>query len=256
MGKRNLHSIQEVVAATGLTSRTLRHYDAIGLLPATELNHAQVRYYDDQALLRLQTILVMRELGLPLEEIAELLQKPQNKVAVLETHLRRLRTKVAQISQMIASSEATINNLKKGQEIKMSEMFEGFDHTKYQDEVEQRWGKQAYADSDKWWRSMSELERETWKQTQNQLIADWVAAAISGIEPTSEQAQALAARQEAWLGSIPGTPGFGTGVVPSAYILGLAEMYVADPRFAKNYGGDEGARFVKAAIEHWVATRK
>ncbi len=256
MSKRNLHSIQEVAAETGLTSRTLRHYDAIGLLPATELNHAQVRYYDDQALLRLQTILVMRELGLPLDEIAQMLQSPQSEIDVLETHLNRLRTKVDQLSQMISSSETTISNLKKGKSIKMSEMFEGFDHTKYQDEVEQRWGKKAYADSDKWWRSMSAEERESWKQRQNQLIADWREAAEAGIKPDSPEASALAARQEAWLGSIPGAPGFGSGKVPAAYLLGLAEMYVADPRFGANYGGLVGATFVKDAITFYVSNRK
>ena len=44
------------------------------------------------------------------------------------------------------------------------DMFDGFDHTQYKDEVEQRWGKKAYADSDRWWRGMSADEKSAWKQ--------------------------------------------------------------------------------------------
>jgi len=130
-----------------------------------------------------------------------------------------------------------------------------FDHTKYQSEVEERWGKKAYADGDKWWRSMSEEDRTAWKAKQDDLLNDWREAAAAGIEPTSEEAQALAKRQEQWLGSIPGTPGYGTGEVPAAYLLGLAEMYVADDRFAANYGGTTGAEFVRETLKKFVASR-
>lgn len=130
-----------------------------------------------------------------------------------------------------------------------------FEHTKYQEEVEQRWGKQAFADGDNWWRSMTDAERTHWKKLQDDLISDWKTAAESGANPSGEAAQALANRQEQWLGSIPGTPGFGTGEVPAAYLLGLAEMYVADERFAANYGGFEGAKFVRDALFAFVSNR-
>ena len=130
-----------------------------------------------------------------------------------------------------------------------------FDHTNYREEVEQRWGKQAYVDSDKWWRSMSDAERTEWKKLQDDLLADWRTAAETGTDPASQQAQALARRQELWLGSIPGTPGFGTGEVPAQYLLGLADMYVADERFAANYGGEHGAKFVRESLRLFVDSR-
>ena len=60
-------------------------------------------------------------------------------------------------------------------------MFDGFDHTQYKDEVEERWGKDAYAKSDSWWRGMGPAEKEAWKQRSRQLGSDWIAAAESGV---------------------------------------------------------------------------
>jgi hypothetical protein len=124
-------------------------------------------------------------------------------------------------------------------------MFDGFDHTQYRDEVEERWGKDAYARSDAWWRGMSADEKAGWQRLVAQLGADWMAAAERGIDPASDEAQALAQRQFDWLRGIPGTPGGGTTGPTKEYFTGLGDMYVADPRFAKNYGGEAGATFVR-----------
>lgn len=256
MSRENLVSIQSVVETTGLTSRTLRHYDDIGLLKPIKPGNGGMRYYGQSELEKLQAILIMRELGLPLGEIQKSLENPALTAEVLENHVRSLESKARQLDAMIRATKITLANSKKGKPTPMNEMFDGFDHTQYRDEVEERWGKDAYANSDKWWRSMSEAERAEWKTKQDSLITDWRSAAEREIEPASDEAQALAARQEAWLGSIPGTPGFGTGQVPAGYLLGLAEMYVSDERFGANYGGLKGAAFVKDAITHYVANRK
>ena len=58
----------------------------------------------------------------------------------------------------------------------------------------------------------------------------------------------MARRQYDWLGSIPGTPRNAAGQTLKDYYTGLAEMYVSDERFAKNYGGVEGATFVRDAM--------
>lgn len=137
-------------------------------------------------------------------------------------------------------------------------MFDGFDHTQYKQEVEDRWGKQAYADSDRWWRGMSDAERADWQQRVSDLGRDWIAAAESGIDPASAEAQELARRHVAWLTGIPGTPAFmrrqdqGPDAGTKGYVIGLGEMYVADPRFGANYetssGGTHGAEFVRDAL--------
>ena len=77
---------------------------------------------------------------------------------------------------------------------------------------------------------------------------DWLAAAQAGTDPASGEAQALAQRQFDWLRSIPGTPGGGTTGPTKEYFTGLGELYVADPRFGANYGGQAGAEFVRDAM--------
>ena len=135
------------------------------------------------------------------------------------------------------------------------ELFEGFDHTEYQQEVEERWGTQAYASGDQWWRGMSQEQRAQWQGHSQSLFEDWAQAAARGIDPRSDEAQRLAARQSQWLASIPGTPGSGTGEADSSYLRGLGELYVADERFAAHYGGPQGAAFVSAALNVFVDRR-
>ena len=132
------------------------------------------------------------------------------------------------------------------------EMFDGFDHTQYKEEVEERWGKDAYATSDTWWRSMTDADKKQWIARQQQLGADWNEAAKAGIDPFSDEAQALAQRQFDWLRGIPGTLGGGASGPTKGYFVGLAEMYVADERFAANYGGLEGATFVRDAMKAYA----
>jgi hypothetical protein len=127
-------------------------------------------------------------------------------------------------------------------------MFDGFDHTRYKEEVEERWGADAYAKSDAWWRSMSPEEKKAWQARVAQLGADWQSAAARGIAADSAEAQALAQRQFDWLAGVPGTPGGGSTGPTKEYFTGLGEMYVADERFAANYGGVAGATFVRDAM--------
>ena len=134
-------------------------------------------------------------------------------------------------------------------------MFDGFDHTQYKDEVERRWGKDAYARSDAWWRGMSDEERRNWRTRVEQLGRDWIAAAeAADVTAHSPEAQELARRHIDWLRSVPGTPAAEPGGDLNAYVRGLAEMYVADERFAANYGGVEGASFVRDTLHAYIET--
>jgi hypothetical protein len=131
-------------------------------------------------------------------------------------------------------------------------MFDGFDHTQYRDEVEERWGKDAYARSDSWWRGLSDDEKSAWKERAESLGRDWIAASESGLGPDSDEAQSLARRHVEWLTGIPGTPAAVAGGDVKAYVIGLGEMYVADPRFGANYGGSQGAEFVRDALRTYA----
>lgn len=250
-------SIQEIARLAGTTSRTLRHYDGIGLLPATRIAANGYRHYDESALVRLQRILLLRELGLGLPQIAAVLDasaggRAVDETAALETHLALLREEQNRLARQIASVESTITALKGGEALMAENMFDGFDHTQYKDEVETRWGKEAYAASDRWWRDLGPEGQDVWKQRVAALNRDWIALAEGGADPGSAEAQDVARRHVEWLTGIPGTPAAVPGGDVKAYVIGLGEMYVADPRFGANYatsaGGSAGAEFVRDAL--------
>ncbi|PUB29712.1 DNA-binding transcriptional MerR regulator [Promicromonospora sp. AC04] len=245
-------SIQEIARLTGVTSRTLRHYDAVGLLPAARTTASGPRRYDRTALVRLQRILLLRDLGLGLGDIAEVLDTDQGEAEALRTHLVSLRAEQDRLARQIASVERTVAALEKDpdtkEDIMAKDMFDGFDHTQYEQEVTERWGRDAYQKSDAWWRGLGEQGQQQWKARLETLIKAWTDAAEAGLDPASDEAQAIAARHAEWLVAVPGTPGHEQGRPDRGYLLGLADMYVADERFAANYGGTEGATFVRDVL--------
>lgn len=251
------HSIQEVSRLAGTTSRTLRHYAQIGLLEPHRIGHNGYRYYDAANLIRLQRILLLRELGLGLPQIAQILASQSHEAAALETHLALLRKEQERLTRQISAVQHTINSLQGNDKLMAKNMFDGFDHTVHQDEVEERWGKDAYVRSDAWWRGLDAEGQTSMKELVKELNADWIQAANdSRITPDSQEAQDLAQRHVGWLTSIPGTPAADPAGDTAGYVLGLAEMYVADERFAANYGGVAGTEFVRDALRFYVDSLK
>ncbi|MEK8227194.1 MerR family transcriptional regulator [Oerskovia sp. M15] len=202
-------SIQEIARLAGTTSRTLRHYDAIGLLAPSRVGHNGYRYYDGPALVRLQRILLLRDLGVGLPAVAEILDRdgaagPTVQTNALRTHLDALRGEQQRLARQIASVEHTITTMEGGGRLMADKMFDGFDHTQHEAEVTERWGADAYRTGDAWWRGMSAAEKAAFQDRTRQLGEDWTAAAASGAAPGSDEAQALARRHVEWLSGIPG----------------------------------------------------
>lgn len=245
-------SIQEIARLSGTTSRTLRHYDDIGLLKPTSVGANGYRHYDQDALARLQRILLLRELGLGLPAIADVLAGQMQHADALLTHLHWLQREKERLDRQIGAIETTIKKLGSKEQLMAEEMLDGFDHTQYKDEVEGRWGKGAYAASDSWWRGQSAAEKGEWNRRSEELAAAWIAAAASGIEPDSDEAQDIAQCHFDWLRGIPGTPGSDADGPTKEYFSGVAQMYVADERFAANYGGQLGAEFVRDAMNAYA----
>jgi DNA-binding transcriptional MerR regulator len=252
-------SIQEVAKLAGTTSRTLRHYGDVGLLRPSRVGANGYRRYDAASLVRLQRILLLRDLGLGLARIGEVLATETAEETALEGHLTWLRSERERLTRQIAAVEGTIRTLKGGEQLMAENMFDGFDHTRYEGEVTERWGSDAYARGDEWWRAMTAGEKTAWKQRAADLARDWIAAAESGADPSSDEAQAVAERHVAWLTGIPGTPAAVKGGDLAGYVRGLAEMYVSDPRFGSNYateaGGTAGAEFVRDALVTYAEKR-
>jgi DNA-binding transcriptional MerR regulator len=240
-------SIQEIAKLAGTTSRTLRHYDETGLVPPSRIGANGYRYYDADALVRLQRVLLLRGLGLGIPAIAEVLAGQRDDDHALVRHLDWLRAEQLRLDRQIASVEFTITTRRGGEKPMAEKMFDGFDHTAFKDEVVERWGETAYADSDAWWRGLSDARKVDFQDASVSLIFDWVDGHERGLDPAGDEAQALAQRQYEFLAGIPGVPRGASG--PSKeYVTGLGDMYVADPRFAKNYGGEAGATFVRDAL--------
>ncbi len=232
-------SIQDIARSAGTTSRTLRHYGAVGLLEPSRIGGNGYRYYDEHALVRLQRILLLRDLGLGLPAIAEVLDGQRDRVAALETHLDLLEQEQQRIGRQIASVRTTLRKLKGGERLMAEEVFDGFDHTQYQEEVTRRWGASAYATGDRWWSSLSADEKQAHQQEQVDISTAFGAASAAGLSPDSAEVQEITGRLHAWL-----RPAVSS--VSAGYFAGLGQLYVDDPRY-----GFEGAtaEFVRDAMK-------
>ncbi|AVZ73902.1 MerR family transcriptional regulator [Streptomyces lunaelactis] len=236
-------SIQEIARRAGTTSRTLRHYGELGLLEPSRVGSNGYRYYDQDALVRLQRILLLRELGLPLPAIAEVLEGQRDTAAALRTHLALLEQERVRIGRQIASVRTTLHKTEEGEELMAEEVLDGFDHTQYEREVTERWGREAYEKGDRWWRSLSARQKREFQEQQVAIAQDFAQALKDGKAAGSDEVQAITRRQYEWL-SITVTP-------TRSYFTGLGEMYVADPRFTVNYDrhGEGTAAFVRDAMK-------
>ncbi|WP_069162015.1 MerR family transcriptional regulator [Nocardia altamirensis] len=239
-------SIQDLAKAAGTTSRTLRHYGQLGLLTPSRIGANGYRYYDQNSLVRLQRILLLRELGLGLPVIADVLAGEQDPAAALRTHLELLRQEQDRIRRQIESVHSTLHKTERGEQLMAAEVFDGFDHTQYKDEVIERWGKDAYESGDKWWNSMSDADKQAFMQTHLDIAADYGKAHAAGLAPDNAQVQAVVQRHRDWLGV-----GWQNRAVVKEAFIGLGEMYAADPRFAANYDvhGAGTAEFVRDAMK-------
>lgn len=235
-------SSHEIARVAGTTSRTLRHYGDIGILAPTRIGRNGYRYYDQAALIRLQRIMLLRELGLGLSAIADVLDGERDTAAALRTHLAWLVSEQQRLARQVESVTTTLGKTERGEQLMATEIFDGFDHTQYKDEVIQRWGKQAYDKADRWWNSLSEVEKQEHQQRQLDVAADFGRAQSAGEPVDSDDVQAVTQRLYDWL-SVTGHPS-------KPHFLGLGEMYVNDPRFTANYDrhGAGTAVFIRDAM--------
>jgi MerR family transcriptional regulator, thiopeptide resistance regulator len=241
--------IHEVARLAHTTSRTLRHYGQLGLLTPSRVGSNGYRHYNQGALIRLQRILMLRALGLGLPAIADILHDQDDAVPALRAHLHWLTQEQERLVRQVRAVENTIRAQEEGEHIMAEKMFDGFDHTQYRDEVEQRWGQDAYAIGDRWWRSRTTDEKAAFKDQHAQIAKDYAATRDAGLAPDSDAFQAIVGRHLEWL-NLSATD----AAISPVRFLDYGEMYVADERFAANYGGAEGALFVRDAIAVFVGT--
>ena len=227
------YTVGRVAEIAGVTVRTLHHYDEIGLLTPGERTSAGIRRYDDNDLERLQQILLYRELGFTLDEIATILDDPDVEA---RAHLRRqhalLRDRISRLQEMVAAVEYMLEAQKMGINLTPEEKFEvfgDFDPDAYAEEVEERWGDtDAYQESA---RKTARYTKDDWLRIQQEsadLMGRWLAAFDAGTPAESRAAMDLAEEHRQQIGKFFYNCTFEIHV-------GLAEMYLADPRFTQHY---------------------
>ncbi len=242
-------AIKDVSRATGVTSRTLRHYEQIGLLRPSRVAGNGYRFYNDQELSRLYRILSLRSLELPLASIRTALDDEATFAEVIASHLALLEQRRDRTNQQIDAVRHALAAATKGQTMTIDEMFSGNDNSQHEAEVRERWGDPAWERSAKRRGRMTEGERRDDDQRSRDINAALRDAAISGEDPTSARFQALVAEHHRWV-----TEQWGGRVPERDAYAGLAELYVADERFAATYGGQRNAERIRAAMQAWIAT--
>lgn len=244
-------SIAEVARMSKVTSRTLRHYDAIGLLRPARVADNGRRYYEQEQLLRLQQILLLRDLGLGLTAVADVLERRSSvsTVAALRRHRGWLVEERKRLDRLVSTVERTIDTMEKGEEMTAASMFEGFEHNPYEAEARERWGDEKVDESNRRIRNFSAADAEqarTGYPRVHEGLAPLLAAGVPVEDPRVQELVAL---------HYEVTCMFWT---PDAQAYrGLGQMYVDDERFRANVGGGNDAlvEYLRDAMAVYADTR-
>lgn len=241
-------TVGEVSELTGVTVRTLHHYDEIGLLQPSERSAAGYRLYSEADLVRLHTILDWRDMGFGLTDIARMLDDPDQDVATgLKRQRERLTERSDRLEEMIAALDAAIATIDRGGTMTdddVKKVFEGFDPSRYEQEVRDRWEHtDSYVESRRRTGSYTEEDWRRQRQESDDNVAALVGLLKAGVPPSDPQAIEAAREHGAiidrWFYPLS----------PDAH-LGLARLYVTDPRFEANYEKEATglARYISEAI--------
>jgi DNA-binding transcriptional MerR regulator len=234
-------TVKQLAAISGVTVRTLHHYDEIGLLKPAYVGENGYRYYERSQLLRLQQILFHREFGVPLNEIADLLDmEDTDQVGILLRHRERLEAETKRYADLIRTIDRTIVSLAgagmKGEtEMTNAELYEGFSAEKqaeYEAWLVERYGERMKADiarSRKAMAKMNEAEQKAVMQDLHDIEQALAEGLRRGIDPASDAIDGLIRRHRAWVAGA-----WDRECTAEAY-SGLADLYLSHPDFVKRY---------------------
>ena len=232
-----MKTVHEVAELSGVSVRTLHHYDAIALLKPTKVTEAGYRLYDDAALRRLRSILLFRELEFPLKEIGAILDSPQfDERLAIQQQIELLRLRKERMEGLIAFAE----NLEREGVNNMD--FDAFDSRKierYAAEAKEKWGNTAA-----WQESERKLAGKTPPEKKD--IAEGLMAkfaelgALGGAAPESEAAQS-------WVRGLQEYITANYYPCTKEILAGLGQMYTADERFRANIDAAGGAGIAELA---------
>lgn len=248
------YTIKKLSSLAGVSNRTLRYYDEIGILKPARINSSGYRIYGQEEVDKLQQILFYRELDISLDIIKNILSSPDyDETVALREHQRNLLAKREQLNILIDNLEKTIK-YKEGR-IVMSdkEKFEGFkkqlvedNEKKFGKEIREKYGEETVKKSNKQFKNMTEEQYRQLEELGNSVIEN-LRKAMETNDPAGEAAQKTAELHKLWIT-------FCWGSYDKEAHANLAQMYVDDERFTAYYDKvQKGAtEFLRDAI--WIYT--
>ena len=234
-------TVKEIAKRTGVSVRTLHHYDAIGLLKPTVITEAGYRLYDEDALEKLYLILLFREIGFPLKEIRGILDAPDyDRNRVLERQIALMERKQQRLEYMISMARGIkllgVRDLS----------FEGFDFKKIDDYAQQAKTLYGKTDAYKEYTQKAQGRSKAQNDAVNGQVMDHFVrlGAMRDQDPGSEAVQAWVAELQAFF-----TEHF-YNCTPQI-LMGLAEGYAGGGSMTENIdaaGGAGTGKFARKAI--------
>lgn len=250
------YSITALAKISGVSSRTLRYYDQIGLLKPARVNSAGYRIYGLQQVDRLQQILYFKSFGLPLEEIRHLLDDPKQDVqSLLVAHYHRLSRERAALDRLLTTLAQTITYYEGEQTMSDEEKFAYFKQQKlaaneeaYGEEIRAAYGEKVVEESNQKWQNMSFDTYQELQQTENDLFEALKQLVSQPFDVTTDLAQTVFQLHKKWLQEA-------APFYSADYHRSLGEMYIQDARFTAYYdqkAGEGAAACLQAVIAHYA----
>ena len=225
-----MHTVGELSTIAGVSVRALHHYDEIGLLVPSGRSDAGYRLYSYAELERLQEILVWRQLGFALEDIHALLEDTaHDREAALRRQLELVESELERLGATARALDAALAAHRQGEQMTPSSVFADFDPSEYEEEARERWGRtDAYRESARRAASYGAAEWAQIRAEADAVVAAFARLLMAGEPAGGEDARAVAERHRRHM-----TRWF-YDVSPQMH-RNLAEMYIADARFAASY---------------------
>jgi DNA-binding transcriptional MerR regulator len=229
-------TVKQVAKLSGVSVRALHHYDEIGLLKPASIGRNRYRYYGQDELLRLQQILLHRELDIPLSEIGAILDDPKfDQLEALRQQRDKLAGEAKRYAQLVRTIDRTIASLNGESAMKNADLYKGISAEK-QAEYE-AWLIETYGGdmpkhieiSKKKYAEMSEAEKQALNDELITVETAWADAMKNGVPPDSRSLDPLLKRHRAWVAAMWDRP-----CPPEAY-AGLADLHLSHPDFISRY---------------------
>jgi DNA-binding transcriptional MerR regulator len=250
------YTVNQLAQLAGISVRALHHYDEIGLLKPAFTGENRYRYYGEDELLRLQQILIHRELDIPLAEIGAILDAPDfDQIATLTRQRERIEEQAERFARMMGTIDRTIARLKGTSIMTDQDLYSGVVSPEKQAEYE-RWLVEKYgpeihdyiAVSRQKTDSMSDAERASLMGELEEIEQGLAEGLRRGIPPQSASLDPLVARHRNWVTTMWNQP------APLEAYAGLADTYLAHPDFIARYERIEKgfAEYLATAMRSWV----